>query len=65
MKKTMIICIMAAFAACKQPAQKQEKTPIENTADKTVYTCPMHPKVAELRPGTCPKCGMDLVAKED
>lgn len=25
------------------------------------YTCPMHPEVDSDRPGTCPKCGMDLV----
>jgi hypothetical protein len=26
-----------------------------------VYTCPMHPEVIRENPGTCPKCGMDLV----
>ena len=26
----------------------------------TIYTCPMHPEVREVRPGTCPKCGMVL-----
>ena len=25
-----------------------------------VYTCPMHPEVTQDKPGTCPKCGMDL-----
>ncbi len=24
------------------------------------YTCPMHPEVVQLGPGTCPKCGMAL-----
>ena len=27
---------------------------------ETVYTCPMHPEVRQLGPGTCPKCGMAL-----
>ena len=27
------------------------------------YTCPMHPTVVSVRPGTCPVCGMDLVRK--
>lgn len=31
---------------------------------KTEYVCPMHPDVVEDEPGTCPKCGMDLVARE-
>lgn len=25
-----------------------------------VYTCPMHPEVAQDKPGDCPKCGMSL-----
>ena len=24
------------------------------------YTCPMHPDVRQIGPGTCPKCGMAL-----
>ncbi len=30
----------------------------------TIYTCPMHPKIQERRPGLCPKCGMRLVKAE-
>lgn len=26
----------------------------------TIYTCPMHPEVRQIGPGTCPKCGMAL-----
>lgn len=29
----------------------------------TIYTCPMHPEVAQDHPGACPKCGMALEAK--
>jgi uncharacterized protein len=25
------------------------------------YTCPMHPDIAQHRPGNCPKCGMKLI----
>jgi heavy metal translocating P-type ATPase len=25
-----------------------------------IYTCPMHPEVQQIGPGTCPKCGMAL-----
>ena len=28
--------------------------------DGTIYTCPMHPEVRQVGPGTCPKCGMAL-----
>jgi FtsP/CotA-like multicopper oxidase with cupredoxin domain len=29
-----------------------------------VYTCPMHPEVVSEAPGSCPKCGMKLLATE-
>ncbi len=28
------------------------------------YTCPMHPEVVQSEPGSCPKCGMDLLPRE-
>jgi FtsP/CotA-like multicopper oxidase with cupredoxin domain len=28
-----------------------------------VYVCPMHPEVTSERPGSCPKCGMKLLAQ--
>jgi Cu+-exporting ATPase len=30
------------------------------TAPGAVYTCPMHPEVRQVGPGSCPKCGMAL-----
>ncbi len=30
-----------------------------------IYTCPMHSEVKSNKPGKCPKCGMDLVKKEE
>ncbi len=38
--------------------QKQD----EPVAPGTMYTCPMHPHYIADRPGSCPICGMDLVA---
>ena len=29
------------------------------------YACPMHPEVTAAEPGTCPRCGMKLVAAPD
>ena len=28
--------------------------------EKAIYTCPMHPEIRQLKPGSCPICGMAL-----
>ena len=33
--------------------------PVEGPKD-TVYTCPMHPQIRQIGPGSCPICGMGL-----
>lgn len=30
-----------------------------------IYSCPMHPEVISDKPGSCPKCGMNLVERKD
>src|SRR5450631_2423716 len=30
------------------------------TADHAIYTCPMHPQIRQVGPGSCPICGMAL-----
>src|SRR5690349_19406690 len=32
-------------------------------ANKTIYTCPMHPEIEQDHPGDCPICGMRLEPK--
>ena len=32
----------------------------ELVAEGTVYTCPMHPEIRQIGPGSCPICGMAL-----
>jgi FtsP/CotA-like multicopper oxidase with cupredoxin domain len=34
----------------------------EDDTPASAYACPMHPEVTAAEPGTCPKCGMKLVA---
>ncbi len=41
-----------AAAATASPAIREQK--------EAIYTCPMHPEVQQVGPGTCPKCGMAL-----
>ena len=37
--------------------------PAWKPAQKSIYTCPMHPEVQQEHPGDCPKCGMTLEPK--
>jgi P-type Cu+ transporter len=37
-----------------------EERPPEPAAAGTIYTCPMHPQIRQLGPGSCPICGMAL-----
>ena len=49
------------FAA--NPAKYLEPSaskPTEPMPEGTIYTCPMHPEVRQVGPGSCPICGMAL-----
>jgi Cu+-exporting ATPase len=53
---------LARFEA--DPAKFVEKliAPVAVTTPvRAEYTCPMHPEVVQIGPGSCPKCGMALV----
>lgn len=53
----------AAKPASKPASKPAAKKPASKPAP-TIYVCPMHPEVTSATPGTCPKCGMQLVKKE-
>ena len=38
--------------------EKEEKVSAESKGVE--YTCPMHPEIVQIGPGSCPKCGMAL-----
>lgn len=40
------------------PATKPSQRPAEKST--AIYTCPMHPEIRQIGPGSCPKCGMAL-----
>ena len=48
LKLLLAFCLVLAFAS-------------EIAAQKTKYTCPMHPEIVSSKRGTCPKCRMRLV----
>ncbi len=63
---------VAKFRADPQHYLNPQKNaaPAKAAAKDAMYTCPMHPEVQQIGPGTCPKCGMalepmDAAAEED
>jgi Cu+-exporting ATPase len=39
---------------------QQAKAAVEPVPEGTIYTCPMHPEIRQVGPGSCPICGMAL-----
>jgi len=48
------------FAAAPAKYLDKNKRAAEPVPEGTIYTCPMHPEVRQIGPGTCPICGMAL-----
>lgn len=66
MKKYFSIIIIAvgiSLVGCKQSASNNTNSSKEQIAE--VYTCSMHPEVESDKPGKCPKCGMELIKKDE
>jgi hypothetical protein len=64
MSITRLLIFLSLFAAASAlHAQDAVHARSTAAATQTRYTCPMHPEVVSDRPGTCPKCGMELVAQ--
>ncbi len=58
MKKAILfagIAFTLIISGCSNSSNEAKQS--EATVE---YTCPMHPDVLSDKPGSCPKCGMDL-----
>ncbi|VAW86269.1 Lead, cadmium, zinc and mercury transporting ATPase; Copper-translocating P-type ATPase [hydrothermal vent metagenome] len=47
----------------KHPDHHTAKSSTQPVDESAIYTCPMHPEVEQVGPGSCPKCGMALEPK--
>ncbi|MFT6332604.1 MAG: Cu+-exporting ATPase [Lentimonas sp.] len=57
-------CLNKFKASPKQFINKKESLiSSDKSKEGEVYTCPMHPEVEQIGPGSCPKCGMALEPK--
>ncbi|MCR4283136.1 MAG: heavy metal translocating P-type ATPase [Bauldia sp.] len=48
------------FEAEPQKYLAPETAKAEEVPEGTIYTCPMHPEIRQVGPGSCPICGMAL-----
>jgi Cu+-exporting ATPase len=62
--KTYYFCsdhCLAKFSADPQEYTGARPSPQPSPkGEGEFYTCPMHPEIRQMQPGTCPKCGMAL-----
>src|SRR5258708_745981 len=50
----------ARFVADPAKYLDQDQRAAEVVPEGTIYTCPMHPQIRQVGPGSCPICGMAL-----
>lgn len=48
------------FLADPEKYLAKDGAPAAPVAEGTIYTCPMHPEIRQVGPGSCPICGMAL-----
>ncbi len=64
--RTYYFCAKSCLAKFEaDPLKYLEAKPAEPAAGETgiEYTCPMHPEIVQIGPGSCPICGMALEPK--
>jgi len=52
------------FVADPEKYLNKSTAPAAPVAEGTIYTCPMHPQIRQIGPGSCPICGMALEPAE-
>ncbi|RFZ83333.1 hypothetical protein DYU05_14455 [Mucilaginibacter terrenus] len=55
--------LIIMLGACNNTTNKDAKA-TEAAKPKGKYYCTMHPDITSDKPGTCSKCGMDLVERD-
>jgi hypothetical protein len=60
----IVLAIAATYSIKAYGSSAKVETAIHTNNITDTYICPMHPEVSQNEPGTCPKCGMDLVLNE-
>ncbi len=65
--ETFYFCSPSCLSKFKQNPnsflEEKEEEKLEAESQGTEYTCPMHPEIVQIGPGSCPICGMALEPK--
>lgn len=62
----IVLIIFISAISCNSPSGSQEgsqKAESISMQTAALYVCPMDTDIQSNKPGTCPKCGMDLEKK--
>lgn len=59
----LAVALSGGLASCNSSATKDANA-TEAAKPKGKYYCTMHPEITSDKPGTCSKCGMDLVERD-
>ncbi|TAJ91335.1 MAG: heavy metal translocating P-type ATPase [Reyranella sp.] len=57
-------CLQKFTAEPARYLKAEEAPPAPPVAPGTIFTCPMHPEIRQVGPGSCPICGMALEPAE-
>jgi heavy metal translocating P-type ATPase len=57
-------CLQKFTAEPDRYLKPEEAAPAPPVAAGTIFTCPMHPEIRQVGPGSCPICGMALEPAE-
>lgn len=60
-RSLVITLAMLTVATVNAQNSNSEKIQSEAKKDSVYFTCSMHPEIRSAVPGTCPKCGMELI----
>ena len=58
--KTKYLASPAKYSVAFDSGPPSPPPPIQAGVSGTIYTCPMHPQIRQIGPGSCPICGMTL-----